>query len=70
MMHGVGLVCLEYQKLYREYTRTYAAVDFYLLTAHRQQCPVCKSETARLTEAAWQAAHPRLDITDSDSHIT
>ena len=69
-MHGVGLVCLEYQKLYREYTRTYAAVDFYLLTAHRQQCPVCKSETARLTEAAVQAAHPRLDITDSDSHIT
>ena len=68
MMHGVGLVCLEYQKLYREYTRTYAAVDFYLLTAHRQQCPVCKSETARLTEAAVQARHP--SINESDRTIT
>ena len=68
MMHGVGLVCLEYQKLYREYTRTYAAVDFYLLAAHRQRCPVCKSETARLTEAAVQARHP--SINESDRTIT
>ena len=64
-MYGVGLVCLTYNQLYRQYLETCNPVDWHLVAAHRQNCPTCRKETERLTEQARQAEIVDFDLEEN-----
>ncbi len=65
-MYGVGLVCLEYNRLYKQYLQTCNPVDWHIATTHRRTCPTCRNETGLLTEQASKAVHPPMKMKEDE----